>query len=250
MIKHYIVLGSSYNTGERIAIDYTDYNEDFKNLIYELKKKKNINENYSIATHTISTKTAKWKDVVELDPFFDNVKLLKTSEEFLKYLSKDSEITAIDVANYILSMYRCTHTRLEKLVYYCYADYLCKYNKKLFKDKIFAFKYGPVIETLYETYKNSSPTTYVDKFSLKMHDKLPAKYKMPLNSRIMNSIDGVRKIDSIRSTLEKYKGYNTKTIISFTHRENTPWAANDKGETLYKVISDYDILKYHKFEEL
>ena len=249
MIKHYIVLGSSYKSGKRIGIDFTDINDDFKELINMLKEKKEINENFSIATHTISTKTEKWKDVVELDPFFDNVKLLKNPAEFLKCLSEDSEITAIDVANYILSMFKCTHTRLEKLVYYCYADYLCKYNKKLFNDKIYAFKYGPVIETLYEIYKKNS-SMFVDKIPQTSANKISSEYQLPLNSRIMNSSDGIRKINSIHNTLEKYKNYNTNTIISFTHRANTPWAVNDKGEIPYKVISDADILKYHKFEEV
>ena len=65
-----------HKSGKRIGIDFTDINNDFKELINMLKEKKEINENFSIATHTISTKTEKWKDVVELDPFFDNVKLL------------------------------------------------------------------------------------------------------------------------------------------------------------------------------
>lgn len=80
--------------------------------------------------------------------------------------------------------------------------------------------------------------------------KIESKYKMPLNSRIMNSCDGIRKIDSIHNTLAKYKNYNTITIVSFTHRDNTPWAINGKGEEPYKEISDDDILKYHKFEEV
>lgn len=35
----------------------------------------------------------------------------------------------------------------------CYADYLCATHKRLFEDKIYAFKYGPVVESVYEAYK-------------------------------------------------------------------------------------------------
>lgn len=40
-------------------------------------------------------------------------------------------------------------------MYLCYADYLCDTKENLFDDKIYAFKYGPVIESVYETFKKS-----------------------------------------------------------------------------------------------
>ncbi len=131
---------------------------------------------------------------------------------------------------------------MEKLIYYCYADYLCKYKEKLFDDKIYAFKYGPVIESIYETYKGTE--------GLSIIKPVPNKYEMPIRSRIMNSENGIKKINSIDQTLEKYKFFNTKTIIPLTHKCNTPWAVNDKGVKPYKLIDDKDIMKYHKYEEI
>lgn len=32
--------------------------------------------------------------------------------------------------------------KIEKLVYLCFANYLCKYDKEFFDDAIFAYKYG------------------------------------------------------------------------------------------------------------
>ena len=56
-------------------------------------------------------------------------------------------------------------------------------------------------------------------------------------------------MSSIDDTLQKYKYYNTNTIVSLTHKNNTPWAINNKGETPYKEISDKDILSHHCYEE-
>ena len=39
------------------------------------------------------------------------------------------------------------------MIYLCFADYLCKYDKELFDDTIFAYKYGQVVDSVYEKYK-------------------------------------------------------------------------------------------------
>lgn len=70
-------------------------------------------------------------------------------------MNKDRDLIGIDVSSYILSKVKCSHLKLEKLVYMCYADYLCKYNEKLFTDKILTYQYGPIVETVYNKYKNS-----------------------------------------------------------------------------------------------
>ena len=235
MIKHFIVLGSSYSTGERIALDYVNIDATTFSKIIDLIKNKN--DNYTISTHIITTETDKWEDVVIRDPFFENVKLLKNKNEFLKFLSKNEELTALDVANYIIANYECTHTRLEKLVYYCYADYLCDYNQKLFKDKIYAFQFGPVIQSIYKKFKNEEKPY-----------KLNKKFDMPIQSKILNSSNGMQKLNSITATLDLYKAYTTSQLIAFTHRENTPWSVNGKGKQKFKTISDKDILRYHKYE--
>lgn len=239
MTKHYIVLGSSYENGIRFAIDFTKIDNEITNFLKMLKKQDT--KHFSIATHIITTQTSQWSEIVKLDSFFDNVILLKTPQEFINYIKSEELLSAIDIVNYIASLYKCTHTRMEKLVYYCYADYLCMYNKKLFDDKIYAFKYGPVIESIYEKYKDTEGQSIIQ--------PIEKEYMMPIRSRIMNSKNGIEKINSIDLTLEKYKFCNTNTLIAYTHRDNTPWAVNGKGLILYKEISDNDILKYHKNEE-
>lgn len=78
------------------------------------------------------------------------------SQEILKNLhfKKDRKLKGIDVAKYILSKTPCTQLKLQKLVYLCFADYLCDTGKELFTDKIYAFKYGPVVDL---THKDNAP---------------------------------------------------------------------------------------------
>ena len=241
MVKHFIVLGSSYKTGKRIALDYCTANS-YDNISKLLENIKSSNmKQVAIATHTITTKTNKWNDVVKLDPFFEKIQLVKTEDEFFNHLLEDKEITALDIANYIITRTKCTHTRLEKLLYFCYADYLCKYKEKLFNDKIYAFKYGPVISTIYEKYKGNNQAIIKE---------ISKKYDLPIRSRIMNSHNGIKKINSIDNSLRKYAKLDTDTLIGLTHKKNTPWAHSDEGESSYRIISDKDILKYHKYEEV
>lgn len=248
MIKHYIILGSSYKTGKRIAVDFIKTDEKFINFVNSLRKSNaKYDKYYSIAMHTITTPTEKWDDVVKTDPFFEKVKLINSKSEFIRHLTEDEEITALDVANYIVSKRKCTHTRLEKLLYFCYADYLCKYKEKLFNDNIYAFKYGPVVESIYEKYKRQD--SLIDDVNNYI-DSIPNQYKNPIRSRILNCRDGIQKIKSIDDTLAKYKYYNTNYLINLTHKDKTPWAINGKGEEPYQKISDEDIIKYHRYEEI
>lgn len=53
-----------------------------------------------------------------------------------------------------MSKIKCTQLKLQKLVYFCFADYLCDTGKELFTDKIYAFKYGPVVDSVWKKYKD------------------------------------------------------------------------------------------------
>ena len=244
MIRHIIILGSSYKSGERIALDYPETSKKYKHALDDIKKiRKALKDESIIATHILRAPSDKWEDVVKMDPFFDNIRIVKEEKEFIKLLLKDKELDSIDVAEYILAnTTKCSHTKLEKLTYFCYADYLCEYNKQLFQDKIYAFKYGPVIRDVYYKYRKLG----IDDLS----DSMPtlSEFNIPIKSRILISEDGYNKLASIDKTINKYKDYSTEELINLTHKENTPWAYNDKGEVPYKEISNKDIKKYHCFE--
>lgn len=249
MITHYIILSSSYSTGKRIAIDYAI---DKKEKLYKLKNLVNkiteeCGNDVSISTHFIQADSEEWKSVVEKDYFFKDVKLLDSIQEFINLIKKDRVLNGLDVAKYILSKIRCTHLKLQKLVYLCFADYLCKYDKELYQDKIYAFRYGPVIETVYQRYKGSKDR------EIEKDDDIDATniFEMPSRSRIIFAEDGVNKINSIDDTLAKYGDYTAKELVDITHRKNTPWDITTGNQIEeYKIIENDIIKKYHCNESI
>lgn len=250
MVTHFIFMSSSYSLGTRIALDFIVKDESI-----QLKLKKDLDKiievcgkDVSISTHMIQAEDETWKSVCKADHFFKNVKVIESLDEFIELIQKDRKLEGIDVAKYILSKITCTQLKLQKLVYLCFADYLCETGKKLFTDKIYAFKYGPVVDTVYKRYKEygykpiEEETTDIDSKNI---------YEMPTKSRIMFAEDGTEKIISIERTLKKYANLSASELVGLTHHENTPWSKTPKGEeNLYSIIELDVIKKYHKNEEL
>jgi uncharacterized phage-associated protein len=67
---------------------------------------------------------------------------------------------ALLIAKYILSLSDpergdiISNLKLQKLLYYAQGFFLAIHDKPLFKDKIYAWEYGPVVENVYHEYKH------------------------------------------------------------------------------------------------
>jgi len=245
MHRHQIILSSSYSTGRRICLHITDCDEESFFALVQKVGQAYDGKDVPFSVHSIVTDSAEWTSVVSNDPYFGDVTVLDSVDDFISLLQKDRYLTGLDVANYILSKESCTHTRLEKLTYMCYAEYLCQYGEKLFLDEIYAFDYGPVIESVYERYSGHSrqhPVTPINEPECGKHEK------MPIKSRILFSEDGQKKIDSIERSLKYYSSFTTEDLIYLTHKEQTPWKVSRKLLGQYKKIADDDILRYHMNE--
>ncbi|MFR8234028.1 MAG: Panacea domain-containing protein [Clostridia bacterium] len=250
MVTHFIFMSSSYSMGTRIALDYivTDKNvqEELKQHLDKIIKK--CGKDVSISTHMIQSDDESWKSVCEADHFFKDVKVISSIDKFIQLILKDRNLEGIDVAKYILSKIKCTQLKLQKLVYLCFADYLCDTGKQLFTDKIYAFKYGPVVDTVYKRYKEygykpiEQETEDIDNKNI---------FEMPAKSRIIFAEDGTGKILSIDKTLRKYGSLSASQLVDLTHKEKTPWFKTFKGtEEVYSSI-DPDIIKqYHIHEKI
>lgn len=250
MTKHYIIMSSSYTDGKRIALDITDKTlltpHSIKKIIDDIKF--SCDNDVPLSTHFVETESDSWESVKAYDPFFDGVDVTKSSTDFAQKIKKDRVLCGLDVANYILSKIKCTHLSLEKLVYYAYADYLCSHSEKLFEDNIYAFTHGPVIESVYTTYKKSG-YDYVQPMNFEKYDRdfLTTVKELPAKSRILFAVNGVEKIQSIDRTLEKYGHFSASALVGLTHREGSPWSNVDSSKA-YQLISDDIIIKHHHVE--
>ena len=266
-------MSSSYTNGTRIAMDITDESKLNLEYITDLiqKIKSECGADVSLSTHSILADSESWESVLKSDKFFEDVKVINDIGTFIGEIKKDRTLKGIDIARYILSKIPCTHLKLEKLVYLCFADYLCEKKKKLFDDTIYAFKYGPVVLSVYKTYKKYGgepivglgdyPTIEevekeikeVDEDSGEIVDSeefgKQTELESPQRSRILFAEEGISKLTCIDSTIEKYKAFTASQLVKITHKKDTPWDKTDKNE-FYSEISDETILKYHCNEGL
>lgn len=249
MITHYIVMSSSYTKGKRIALDYLlDEKVDYtmlKDIISTIIDK--CGKDVSISTHFVQTDSESWSSVYEKDHFFKDVEVIGSVEKFIELIQQDRVLLGLDVAKYILCKVRCTHLKLEKLVYLCFADYLCKYDKELYKDEIYAYKYGPVVKSVYEKYKG-----YGYKEIEKADEEILSEGidEMPSKSRIIFAEYGIEKISSIDETIEKYGKFSAGELVDLTHRKDTPWEVSGKGEYRDEIIPNEIIKKFHCNEDI
>ncbi len=247
MVTHFIFMSSSYNLGTRIALDFiVSSQKDMQHKLKETLDKiiAECGNDVSISTHMIQAEDTDWESVCKSDHFFRNVIVIKNINVFIEIIKKDRSLEGIDIAKYILSKIKCTQLKLQKLLYLCFADYLCDTDKKLFEDKIYAFKYGPVINTVYKKYKKYK-YNLIDE---KKYDIDSTVSEMPAKSRILFAKDGTEKIISIDNTLKKYGNLSATQLVDLTHRKNTPWSVTPKSKFTNSIIELEIIKQYHKYE--
>lgn len=243
--KHQIILSSSYSTHSRIGLDFVDDTRGFENAVGTIR---GIYDGGRVpfSIHSIPTDSESWESVVLKDPYFDDVRIIASVEEFIGLVSRERYLKGMDVARYILSKRRCTYSELQNLVYLCYADCLCEIGSPLFTDRIFASGYGPVVETVYRRYVGGRLSGCYDIDPMKDNVRRRTKSDpMAIRSRLMFSEDGIRKTYSIDRTLERYEGYSAMRIADIIRSTDFPW---DRTEHIggNDVITDETIRKYHR----
>ena len=249
VVKHYIIMSSSYTDGARVALDITEASQLNSDAIAKIIReiKQSCGDDVPLSTHLIETGTESWESVVKYDLFFLVVECVPSVPDFSEKVKKDRVLTGLDVAIYILSKIKCTHLSLEKLVYFAYADYLCEHGARLYEDRIYAFKHGPVVDSVYEAYKRSGPQ-YIQPFEFGPDSAAHTGVKeLPARSRILFAKDGAEKLMSIDRTIQRYGEYPASTLVDLTHRAGSPWSHVDSTKA-YQVISDELIRDYHDVE--
>ena len=90
MIKHYIIMSSSYTDGSRVALDITEdcflNSIEIAEMIEEIRK--NCGKDVPLSTHFIEAESASWDSVVAYDPFFEDVECTKSTTAFSEKIKK------------------------------------------------------------------------------------------------------------------------------------------------------------------
>lgn len=140
--------------------------------------------------------------------------------------------TALDVAKHVLFLSKrdsisVSTLKLIKLVYFCQAWALA-YNRSLFDEEIQAWKYGPVIKSVYDSYKHHGSKTIYIGDDFKENEQLLENDK-----------------ELIKSVWNVYKKFDAYTLRDMTHEDGTPWEQVYNGDFSTQIPND-SIENYYK----
>ena len=136
------------------------------------------------------------------------------------------------VANELLNLAkidgnRLTVLQLIKLVYFCHAWMLALYDRPLIKQPIEAWRYGPVVRDVYQSFKK--------------HRDNPIESRARVRSE---EFDG----DEMHIVKEVYKNYGYLSGIrlsQLTHSPNTPWERVWDANGQNSIIPNWMIKEYY-----
>lgn len=245
MYEHFILLHSDYTEGKRIALHQVSTNiSELKNFNKLMNDLKSTYPDISFGFHHLKTDEKTWESVVAYDKFFDDVFPVSNIDSFIRFLADDGELTSLDIANLISSKIECTHLKLQKLLYFFYVNYIKQYGKAPFQEKFVAWKYGPVIKEVYDTYKKYSDNN-IDDFAEDNNVAInqDATFKLSVYSRFKQVSNLNKYLTVIDETLHMYKDRSPWELVDLTHQPGEPWAIVTKGgKHLNKIISE-DLIK-------
>lgn len=126
--------------------------------------------------------------------------------------------SAIAVANELMKTARrkemddsFTPMQLLKLVYLCHAWMLGLYGRPMLKESVLAWRYGPVIRSLYDVI-----CVYKDK-------PVPYPIKTHLFGGSNEDVFTSEESDVIEQVCEQYGKYDGITLSRMTHKKDSPW---------------------------
>ena len=162
-------------------------------------------------------------------------------------MSKTTEdcCTPAQAANYFLTRARkesvaITPMKLLKLVYIGYGWCLTLLGRKLFKEKIEAWQFGPVIPSLYHEFKSFGPKA-IDRFAIEVEYDDTDKVK-DINIPIVQDPKIIQVLEKVWQTYKEHSAYK---LSSITHHRDSAW---DKAwkQAPFTELEDSLIIKRSK----
>lgn len=145
--------------------------------------------------------------------------------------------TAAHIANYFIETPIYTdNIRLNKLVYIAYGFYYAYFDKALFSEVIEAWKFGPVIPSIYHSLKHYS----YQSISTPYNDN-PFSNEYP---RIDYEDENLKAI--LEGVITIYGKMLATSLINRTHKKGTPWAQVYKAGYFNIEINEDIIKNYYK----
>jgi uncharacterized phage-associated protein len=150
------------------------------------------------------------------------------------------------IANYFLDAGRqdgksISPLKMQKLAYFAHGWYLALQNEPLLDERVEAWRYGPVVPSLYHEFKSygrGAISEYATELDVSSNfDWITPK--VPDEPRLKEFLDKV---------WEVYSPFSAIQLSNATHRPGTPWCQTwgNNGATMGTDISDELIKTYFK----
>ncbi|MGD0960413.1 MAG: type II toxin-antitoxin system antitoxin SocA domain-containing protein [Methylomonas sp.] len=149
--------------------------------------------------------------------------------------------SALSVANAFLDLARAegkgiSPMKLQKLVYYAHGWYLGLFDNPLIDEAIEAWKYGPVIQSIYHEFKrfgSSDITVFGTEFDCDAGDFIEPR---PEGDELARTL--------INKIWSEYGCYTAAALSSMTHVSGGPWEASRRDhEQARSVTIKNDLIK-------
>lgn len=129
-----------------------------------------------------------------------------------------------------------TQMKLQKMVYAAHGFHLALYGEPLIKEQFQAWKYGPVVRDIYNTYRfyGSQPISNTD--WLFFMDNFETELRL-LDERAKGIID---------YTWKTLKSWNAGQLSNWTHKHGSPWQRVYVDGVSDILIPNDDITNYFK----
>ncbi len=141
-------------------------------------------------------------------------------------------VDALTVGNSILERAQqddkdITPMKLQKLIYCLYKEYYKSTGRALFDERFEAWKYGPVLRSVYDAFKKYGANAIKD-FAAATDG----------NIYVVNQKTSSNFKNSFEKTWRQYRDYDGIVLSSFTHQSNTAWRKAIDRRGIYLLDED------------
>lgn len=126
--------------------------------------------------------------------------------------------------------------KLQKMVYFAHGTHLALHDQPLIKERIQAWKYGPVIPDIYYTFRfyGGDPITDTDMVS----DSSEKAHEL--------SVFDNDALETLQFTWDSLKNISAGKLSGWTHLPGSPWEKHYIPDESDLIIPDEDIASYFK----
>jgi len=123
-----------------------------------------------------------------------------------------------------------TNLELQKLAYFCHGWHLALLGRPLVNEEFEAWRFGPVLPSIYHTFKvfSSNP--------------IPCEHPLVMSEQPLDRLsDSSQVIDRVLDVYGRASGFD---LVNMSHAADGPWAKAWNGSNFSSAIDDGEIHRY------